>query len=159
MSQASLERAIPAGDRILLDTSTLIAYLNRDELVFPLAAHVVDNFISTSRNAAIVSMVTAMEVLVRPLRFGLSDDYRHLVDFLTRFPNLRAAVVDLVVAQEAASLRGTHRLSTADALVVATGVTSQVGHLVTNDRNWLPKLQPLASQLRVCYLSNHLPFP
>ena len=137
----------------------MIAYLNRGEQVSPIARHIVEEWVEVGRNGAIVSMVTVMEVLVRPLRVGPGTAYRHVVDFLTRFPNLHAAVIDLVVAQEAASLRATHRLAAADALIVATGVTSQVGYLVTNDRAWLPKLQPLAGRLAVCYLATHLPFP
>ena len=157
MSLASLERAIPDGDRLLLDSTILIAYLNGGEPVSPLATHVVDEFVRPGRNAAIVSMVTVMEVLVRPLRLGPGESYRHVMDFLTRFPNLRPLPVDLAVAQEAASLRATHRFSPPDALVIATGIVAQVGHLVTNDRDWLPKLRPLASRVMVCTLASHLP--
>jgi hypothetical protein len=70
MSKASLESALPEGERLLLDTTTLIAYLDGGETVSPIATHIVDEFVRTGRNESIVSMVTVMEVLVRPLRQG-----------------------------------------------------------------------------------------
>jgi predicted nucleic acid-binding protein len=97
-----------------------------------------------------------MEVLVRPLRAGVSAPYEHLMDFLTSFPNLRPMSVDLAVAQEAASLRAAFRLSTADALIVATGIAAQVHHLVTNDADWVRKLQPISGRIRVALLAHHL---
>ena len=99
------------------------------------------------------------EVLVRPLRRGVGQPYQHVVDFLTRFPNLVSAPVDLAVAQEAASLRATYGFAAPDALVIATGIVSQVGHLVTNDAQWKRRLKPIARRIRVCYLADHLPFP
>jgi hypothetical protein len=71
VSLASLERSVPPGERILLDTTTLIAYLNRGEQVSPIARHIVEEWVEVGRNGAIVSMVTVMEVLVRPLCIGL----------------------------------------------------------------------------------------
>jgi len=159
MSLASLERALPDGQRIILDTSSLIAYLNGGEQVSPVAAHVIDEFVKGGRNPAVIAMVTVMEVLVRPLRLGVREPYEHLLEFLAHFPNLRPLSVDLVVAQEAASLRATHRFSTPDALIVASGLVAQVGHLVTNDQAWRTRLQPISRRIRVCYLSDHLPFP
>lgn len=159
MSLASLEQAIPEGERTLVDASTLIAFFNGLEQASPLAEHVIESMVRPGRNPAVVSTVTAMEVLVQPLRRGVGDPYRHLVDFLTRFPNLTAAQIDLAVAQEAASLRAAYGFATPDALVIATGIVGQVGHLVTNDRQWKRKLQPISRRIRVCYLADHLPFP
>lgn len=96
------------------------------------------------------------EVKLRPLRLGVTGPYQHLMDFLTRFPNLHALQVDLVVAQEAASVRAAHRLSAPDALIVATGIVGQVHHRVTNDADWVRKLQQLAGRINVCRLANHL---
>jgi predicted nucleic acid-binding protein len=156
VSLASLERALPEGDRILLDASALIAYLNGGEATTPLAGHVIDELVRPGRNPALVSMVTVMELLVRPLRLGPGEPFRHVVDFLTRFPNLRALEIDMAVAQEAASLRAAHRFATPDALIIATGVVGQVSHLVTNDKPWQTRLGALSSRIRVCLLDDHL---
>lgn len=158
MSRAALERVVPAGDRLLLDAATLVAYLDGGEAVSPVAACVVDEFVRDGRNEGVVSMVTVMELLVRPLRHGRVG-YRHALDFLTNFPNLRAAVIDLPVAQEAASLRASHNFRPPDALTIASGLVYQVGHLVTNDAGWKTRLAPIRQRVAACYLADHLPFP
>jgi predicted nucleic acid-binding protein len=148
---------LPPGDRLLLDAATLVAYLDGGEVVSPVAACVVDEFVRDGRNEGIVSMVTVMELLVRPLRHGPAG-YRHALDFLTNFPNLRAAVIDLPVAQEVASLRASHNFRPPDALTIASGLVYQVGHLVTNDAGWKTRLAPVRRRVAVCYLADHLPF-
>lgn len=158
MSRADLERTIPVGDRLLLDSTTLISYLGGGEDVSPIATCVLDDFVLSGRNEALVSMVTVMELLVRPLRRG-PEQYRHVLDFVANFPNLRPVVVDLPVAQEAAALRATHGFRAADALTIATGLIYQVGCLVTNDRDWSSRLASISSRIQVCRLQAHLPFP
>jgi predicted nucleic acid-binding protein len=158
VSRTSLERAVTKDERILLDTSTLISYLGVPDAVTPVATHVIDEWVRSGRNPAIISMVTAMEVLVEPLTRGPGEEFLHVMDFLQRFPNLKAQPVDLVVAQEAASLRAQHKFRPPDALVIGTGVIAQVGCLVTNDKDWKKKLAPIAARVKVCYLEDHLPF-
>lgn len=157
MSRASLERAVPKGERVLLDTSTLISYLGEPDQVTDLAAHVIDEWVRTGRNPAVVSMVTAMEVLVGPLAVSPGEQYLHVRDFLERFPNLKAQPVDLTVAQEAASLRAEHKFRSPDALVIGTGIATQVGHLITNDEQWKKKLANISARVKVCYLKDHAP--
>jgi predicted nucleic acid-binding protein len=140
MSKASLESALPEGERLLLDTTTLIAYLDGGETVSPIATHIVDEFVRTGRNESIVSMVTVMEVLVRPLRQGPRGPYQHVV-------------------LEAASLRATYNLRPPDALISASGLAAEVGYLITNDAEWSSKLHPLSRRAAICYLGSHLPFP
>lgn len=156
MSKVRIDKVLPAGDRVLLDTTTLIAYLNGGEQVSPLATYVIDELVRTGRNPAIVSPVTVMEVLVRPLRRGPDMAYQHVLDFLTNFPNLRTTTIDLHVAQEAASLRATYNFRPPDALIMASGIVAQVGHLVTNDADWQVKLRPISARVKVCYLSAYL---
>lgn len=158
MTRESLERAIPKDARFLIDTSALISYLGEPDAVTPVIRHVIEDWVRGGRNTGIVSMVTAMEVLVEPLTVGPGEQYLHVMDFLQRFPNLNAQVVDLAVAQEAASLRAQHKFKPPDALVIGTGVVAQVGHLVTNDKEWKTKLASIAKRVKVCYLEDHLPF-
>jgi predicted nucleic acid-binding protein len=156
MTILALEQSLQSGDRVLVDTTTLIGYLDGSERITPLASHVMNEMVSTGRNPAVLSMISIAEVLVRPMRAGVLEQYDHLLDFLTKFPNLRPIPVDLAVAQEAASLRASYRLAMADALIVATGIVSQVHHLVTNDADWSRKLQPISGRIRVCHLSRFL---
>lgn len=158
MTQQSLGGVIPQGDRLLLDTSVLIAYLGGQEAVSPVATHLIDSYVRSGRNSAIISMVSVMETVVRPLRHG-GDPYVQVVDFLTTFPNLQPMPIEFPVAHEAARFRAAHNLAAPDALIIATGITGRVSHLVTNDRAWGRKLRTISGQIAVCYLGDHLPFP
>ena len=155
MSLQSLQGAIKARVRILLDSTCLIAHLDGGEPASPVATHVIDEMVRRGRNEAIVSMVSVMEVLVRPLQRSLPE-YEHALDFLTRFPNLHTKPIDLPVAQEAAGVRATQRLKPPDSLVIATAIVHQVGVLVTNDDRWK---RITDDRLQVVYLEDHRPFP
>jgi predicted nucleic acid-binding protein len=157
LNRAAFEKRVAAGERVLIDTSVLLAYFEGSaDATHPVAAHLIDAMIvGDGRNAGVVSMVTAMEVLVRPLRTAPAAAL-HVHDFLTHTPNVSLQPVDLHVAQEGASLRATHRFKTPDALVIATGVVSQVHHLVTNDADWESKLAPIKDRIRVTLLKNYL---
>lgn len=150
-----IERTIPVGDRVLLDTTVLAAYLDPAEMTHPVARHVVDDLVRTGRNPAVVSMVTVMELLVRPLRAS-PPGHHTVLAFLRHHPNLEPIALDLQMAQEAASLRATHRLSPPDALIVATGIASQVAHLVTNDAAWAKKLSVLKDRIGVVTIGQFL---
>ena len=149
---SALERATPPGDRLLLDTSALAAYLDAGEATHALAALIVDDFVGSGRNEAIVSMVTVMEILVRPRR-ATPPGHHTVLTFLRNQPNLSAVPLDLQMAQDAAFLRAAHRFPPPDALIIATGLATQVGHLVTNDGDWLTKLRPLRERILVDLLS------
>lgn len=158
VSRALLETAIPEGDRLLVDTTVIVGYIDGREMISPVATHVMDEFVKTGRNEAVISMVTVMELLVRPLRASPTG-YRHIMDFLTRWPHLTPLEIDLIVAQEAASLRATYNFTPPDALIIGTGLVAQVGYIVTNDARWKQKLASISGRVQVCYLKDYLPFP
>jgi predicted nucleic acid-binding protein len=141
------------GDRLLLDSSVLAAYLDGGERISAIAAELLDDFVRPGRNPAVVSMISVMETLIRPLR-RLPAAHATVLAFYRDFPNLRAAPVDLDVAAEAANLRVAFRLAAPDALIVATGLAAGVSHLVTNDRAWPARLAPLGDRARVIVLGD-----
>ena len=140
---------------MLIYTSVLIAYFEPNDTTHGIAVLLLDGFVKNGRNAALVSSVTAMELLVRPLRVAPQGAI-HVHDFLVHTPNLTLLPIDLHVAQEAASLRATHNFKSPDALVIATGIVGQVGHLVTNDAEWCKKLTPMKSRIQVAELGNYV---
>jgi predicted nucleic acid-binding protein len=158
MSVASIAQALPAGDRILLDTTALAAYFDTSEVAHPVARHILEEFVARGRNMAVVSMVTAMDILVRPLR-ATPPGHHTVLAFLDHHPNLEAVSLDLQMAQDAAFLRAVYRFSPPDALIIGTGLACQVAHLVTNDLDWERKLAAIEGRIAVCTLSRHLPFP
>lgn len=158
MSEASLLKAISPGDRLLLDTTILAAYLDASDATHPVARYVLDHLVAPGKNPAVASMITVMEILVRPLR-AMPPGHHTVLAFLRSHANLDCVPVDLQVAQEAAHLRAAQRFAPPDALIVGTGLAAQVRHLVTNDHNWVSKLASQRARIGVVEASRHLPFP
>lgn len=158
MSESSLLEAIAEGDRLLLDTTVLAAFFDANDSTHPVARYVLRELVETGRNPAVVSMVTVMEILVRPMR-AIPPGHHTVLAFLRTHPNLTCVPVDLQVAQDAAHLRADKKFAPPDALIVGTGMATQVRHLVTNDHNWSTKLATMTARISVVRTSAYLPFP
>ncbi len=158
MSKPDIDASLRSGELILLDTSALIAYFDKNEQVSQVAEHIIDELVRSGRNPAVVSMVTVMEVLVQPLRQEANEACQLIMDFLSNFPNIQPIPIDLDIAQKAASLRARHGFRSPDALIIATGILARVSHLVTNDGNWQKKLRPISNRANVCYLGDYLQY-
>ena len=131
---------------MLIDTAVLIAYFEPSDTTHDVAVLLVDDFVKNGRNAALVSPVTAMELLVRPLRVAPQGAV-HVHDFLVHTPNLTLLPIDLHVAQEAASLRAMHNFKSPDALVIATADVVGADAVLTGDKSW-EGLDPRIAVLR-----------
>jgi len=131
---AKLARDVAAQSTVLLDTNVLIAYLDGGQTITEAASLIIDRWIRHGRNRAIVSAVSAMELLAGPIRAqrGLDD----AMDFLTRFPNLRTTPVDLAAARHGAEIRARHRLKPPDSLIIGTAIAARADAIVTNDGKW-----------------------
>ena len=82
----------------------------------------------------VTSILTLMELVVRPLQFG-RPDLATSYEFLVRnWPNLSTNDVDGPVARRAAHLRATHRVHAVDAVHIATCLQQGATAYVTNDR-------------------------
>jgi predicted nucleic acid-binding protein len=156
VSRSSLETAIPRGAQILLDTSVVLAYLNGREAISAAATVVIDEFVSSGRNRAIVSAVTADETLVRPMNAGPAA-VKLVESFLLHFPNLTVTAVDYVVAREAARLRASTGLRTPDSLIIASALDGITTIVVANDGQWAGAIARAASGLTLCHLDGHVP--
>jgi len=97
-------------------------------------ARLCSNVIERGHNPAVTSTVTLLELLVQPYRdqkgeFGTED---------LRSPELiskaRMATGDDELADRAAELRGRYRLSTPDAIQVATAISHKASRSCGNDR-------------------------
>ncbi|HEX2185017.1 MAG TPA: PIN domain-containing protein, partial [Chloroflexota bacterium] len=102
-----------------------------------------------------LSVITASELLVRPIRAGAADlTFMHA--FLRGFPNLHVLAVDLDVALQAASIRALARLPLPDALLVASATLSRCEAIVTNDHAWHQRLRGHFRSFRWVYLAAQL---
>jgi len=125
-----------SGRAVAFDTAPLIYYLEEHLTYLPLVEDLFNAIDAGSANG-MTSVLTLLEVLVKPLRDGssqIAEEYRQL---LTGSSNLKLYSIDEVVCQRAASLRARHSwLRTPDALQLATAIQHRADIIVTNDERW-----------------------
>lgn len=150
---AALEGAVAPTSLIALDASATLAYLTGAEAASPAATWIFDGCISTGRNPAVLSTLTAAELLVRPFR---TDDasIATVEGFLRFFGSIRLADVTYPIAREAARVRATTGLSMPDAIVIATALEHRAEIVVTNDRQWPAAIDAAAGPVRVLRLGS-----
>jgi predicted nucleic acid-binding protein len=130
-AEAILDR-IPVGDSLVLDTSTVLAYLKGNELASPTAMVIVEHLVRSGRNPAFLSTITAAELLVRPIADG-PGRAAAMRAFLLGFPGISIRSADLLVAAEAAHIRASTGVAMPDALIAATATLTSSAWLITND--------------------------
>jgi len=151
-----LDATLGDAERVLLDTSALIAFHSPQELVHPLADHLLRRIESAGDALhGYYSAISASEILVRPLRTNRSD-FTTMREFLTGYPNLTILSADLAVAAQAANVRAFSRIAVADAFVIATGLLAGCEAIVSNDERWKRRMAPVFPQFRWIYLSDYL---
>ncbi len=151
-----LDDELRGVERVLLDTSTMLAFHSRHEVAHPLAKALFGRIENSEDSLqGYYSVVSATELLIRPLRAAPADaGYMHA--FLRSFPNLHILPVDLDVASTAATLRAIKNVKTPDALIIASGLLAGCQAIVTNDETWKSRLAPLFREFRWIYLGSLL---
>lgn len=152
-ASGSLDAAIEPGALLMLDTSVVLSYLAGGERTSALATDLLDGFVSTGRNHAVMSAITVGEILVRPNRAGASA-VATVEGFLRFFAEIRIVGVDAVIARDAARVRAATGLRMPDAVVIASALASQADVLITNDRSWRAAVDAAAPSLRLCVLDD-----
>ena len=152
---ASLERAIPTGATILLDTSAILAYLSGAEPTSAAAAVILDRMVAAGRNPAVLSAVTVTETLVRPMRSGSEQAVQLVEAFLEHFPNLRVEPVTFAVARRAAAIRASTAAPTPDALILATGAVAGATIAIANDVGWARVIERADLSMTLVRLGDH----
>lgn len=142
MEAAELDRKLGAARRVFLDSSACIAYHSTAEPSHPPARHLFQRIARPDDLTAYLSVVSAAELLIRPIRAGNADlSFMHT--FLRNFPNLQVLPADFEVALQAATIRAQTGLALPDALLVSSALLTACEAVVTNDRRWHRRLQPL----------------
>jgi predicted nucleic acid-binding protein len=152
MDVSELDAALGSTHRAFVDTSTCIAYHSTSEHAHPLARHLFGRIAEKDDPlVAYFSIITASEMLVRPIR-AADSDLTAMHKFLRGFPNLYMVDADLEIAHQAANIRALSRLALPDSLIVGTAVLSACEVIITIDERWSRRLTPLYPQFRWIYL-------
>lgn len=130
---ADLATTLRRHERVGLDTSVFIYHIEGTVRCAEPAGVALDE-LARGAFAAVSSVLTLMEIVVRPLQVGRPDVAEEYEVLLANFPNLAVAAIDRPTARRAAELRARHRLRPADALQVAACLEQGATAFLTNDR-------------------------
>lgn len=127
-------RTFPAEhERVGLDTNLFIYFLE-DHFRYGIWCASLFDHIERSRITAVTSTVTLLELLVQPYRQKNDEIVQKIYALLTTYPGLDWAPVTVEVADCAAAIRARYRLSTPDAIQVATALLQGAVRFYGNDK-------------------------
>lgn len=132
-----------------LDTSIWIYHLEANERYAPLTGQLL-TAVQAGWPRAVCSVLTIMELNVRPYRLGQPGVAAHYEAMLTHFPNVQLVNVTPDIARRAAQLRAIYNLRPADSIHVASALVSGATAWVTNDQ----EMRRLSSNLDVILLDD-----
>lgn len=115
------------------DTSIFIYHLELSRRYAEVAAVALTG-LASNEFRGVTSVLTLMEIAVRPLQTGRPEVADIYGVSLNTFPNLTIATIDNDTARQAAELRAIYRLGTPDAIHVAACLQHGATAFVTNDK-------------------------
>ena len=148
-----LSEVVPSAATLVLDTSVLVGYLGGREAISPLTTLVLDEWVRPGRNSAVVSAISAAELMVWSVRRG-REATAEMTSFLLGFEGMSIRSADFLVAAEAARIRAETNATMPDALIAATATLAGADRLLTNDGALHDRLRPLKGAPTVLLLSD-----
>jgi len=136
-------------ERIGIDTPIFIYHLENHPTYSPFTQVLLAR-IESGETKAMTSVITLLEIAVRPFQLGRPDVAMKYETLLVKFPNLSIVDIDRDVARRAAKLRAEYRLRPADALQVAACQAQGAQVFITNDR----RLAPLKTEIEIVVLDD-----
>ena len=134
MVEVSLSQGFPAErERIGLDTNVFIYFLEYHPRYGAWCASLFDR-IERGQNSAVTSTVTLLELLVQPYRDQKEELAQKIFALASTYPKLEWVSVTMNIADRAAELRARYRLSTPDAIQLATAIGHNATRFYGNDR-------------------------
>ncbi len=120
-------------ERIGLDTNLFIYFLEDHPRYGEWCASFFD-LIERGHNPAVTSTITLLELLVQPYREQKEELAQKIFALTSTYPQIEWVPVTMNVADRAAELRARYRLSTPDAIQLATAVVLKARRFYGNDR-------------------------
>jgi predicted nucleic acid-binding protein len=120
-------------ERIGVDTPIFIYHIEGTAHLAGLAGVALDE-LAGGAFTGVTSVLTLMEIAVKPLHMGRPDVAEEYEVLLANYPNLVIAAIDRPTARRAAELRAEYRLRPADALQVAACLEQGATAFLSNDR-------------------------
>jgi predicted nucleic acid-binding protein len=131
---ASSSKGLPAErERISLDTNVFIYFLEDHPRYGPWCGSLF-GLIERGHNPAVTSTITLLELLVQPYRDRQEELAQKIFALTSTYPKLEWVPLTMNLADRAAELRARYRLSTPDAIQLATAIGHKATRFYGNDR-------------------------
>jgi len=111
----------------------IFIYHLEDHPIYAQATEVLFESWEAGSTSGVTSIITMLEILIKPKRDGNLEAARDYMEMLTTFPNLELVNLDLGLADMAAGLRAKYNLKTPDAIQIAATLQTGGTAFVTND--------------------------
>ena len=132
MGERAFLKSLARHKLVGIDTSPFIYHLQKHPRYSNLTVRLFEE-VEKGSLKAVTSVLTLMEVLVKPKEVGdrqAVEDYRFV---LKTFPNLALKPIDESCAERASDLRAAYGVKPPDALQAGTALSSRATGFVTND--------------------------
>jgi predicted nucleic acid-binding protein len=123
------------GAIVGIDSMIFIYHIEGNKKYLPLTKHLL-YLVEQNKFKGATSILTLIELLIKPNREGRDDLIRDYKFLLKNFPNLILRSLDEEVAESTAETRARYNLRTPDAIQVATAMVVKAKSFVTNDRRF-----------------------
>lgn len=134
MVTASSTKDLPTErERISLDTNVFIYFLQNHPRYGSWCGSLF-SLIERGHNPAVTSTVTLLELLVQPYRAHQEELAQKVFALTSTYPKLEWVPLTINLADRAAELRARYRLSTPDAIQLATAIGFKATRFYGNDR-------------------------
>ena len=124
---------------VALDTMVFVYHLANHPRYAALTTMVLEA-VETGQLAGMTTTITLAEILTAPAKVGDRQAAQDYELYLTRFPNLQIAPLDIALARETALVLGATGLRTPDAIQVAAARLVNADAIITNDRRWVGRV-------------------
>ena len=122
--------------KIALDTSCLLYYIEQNPKYEKFTQIIFEELLLSGNTKAIASTLIITETLPPAFAENRRDLVLAYKSAILGLPNLTIYPVTEQIAETAAYIRGVHRLSTPDAIHLATAIEEGAKAIIGNDKKW-----------------------
>mgnify|MGYP001077808516 CR=1 FL=1 len=115
-----------------IDTVAFIYHLEENQRYLPFT-NVLFEMVENGTIKAVTSVVTVMEILVKPKKERNEQAVQEYKFILQTFPNLKIKPIDFHTAEKAADIRAKYGIKPPNALQLGAALTEGANAFVTND--------------------------
>lgn len=130
--QRSIKSLLKKHPIIGIDTMAFIYHLEENQRYIPFT-NVLFELVENGITKGVTSVITVMEILVKPEKERNEQAIQEYKFTLQTFPNLKIKPINFHIATKAARIRAKYGIKPPNALQVATALTERATAFVTND--------------------------